>query len=182
MKSVRNWQIGRVSSSIRTTSDLTSRCILGKNWCNLAGISYLTRHIHPILHLQITTYSGPYRILNGKNFDSLEACKNLRAVHRSERLILLFKLLLSEHLNLPFNDDVEDAKLDAQKGLIFVYEMSIPLSLYHDIIGFIIVVKQSLNPYQTRDWDWDWIGFWPIKAKFIAEILNLRLVFCLLIG
>jgi len=23
-----------------------------------------------------------------------------------------------------------------------------------------------LSPYQTRDWDWDWIGFWPIKAKF----------------
>jgi len=46
----------------QTTPDLTSRCILGKNWYNLAGMSYLTRHIHPILHFQITTYSGPYRI------------------------------------------------------------------------------------------------------------------------
>jgi len=51
-----------VWSSIRTTSDLTSRCISGKNWCNLTGMSYLTHHIYPILHLQMTTYSGLYRI------------------------------------------------------------------------------------------------------------------------
>jgi len=57
-----NWQIRRVLFSIRTTPDFTSRCIPGKNWYNLAGMSYLIRHIHPILHLQITTYFGLYRI------------------------------------------------------------------------------------------------------------------------
>jgi len=27
-------------------------------------------------------------------------------------------------------------------------------------------LPELLSPYQTRDWDWDWIGFWPIKSKF----------------
>jgi len=65
IKGSNRWKAGIGKSegcSIRTTLDLTSRCIPGKNWYNLARMSYLTRHIHTILHLQITTYSGPYRI------------------------------------------------------------------------------------------------------------------------
>jgi len=50
----------RLPSGQRQTSHLVA---YPKNWRNLAGMSYLTFHIHPILHLQIITYFGQnYRI------------------------------------------------------------------------------------------------------------------------
>ena len=47
----------------------------GKNRYSLAGKFWITRRIHQTLHLQISIYFSLYKILNGKNFNSLEDCK-----------------------------------------------------------------------------------------------------------
>jgi len=89
MKSVRNWQIGRVSSSIRTTPDLMSHCTRQKlvqlGWDVLPHPPYSPDLAPSDYHL----FRSLQNSLNEKNFDSLEAYKNHLAHHRLERCQVL---------------------------------------------------------------------------------------------
>jgi len=75
MKSVRNWQIGRVSSSIRTPKPLVAYPAKnGATWLGCPTSPYSPDLASSDYHLFWSLQNS----LNGKNFDSLEACKNLK--------------------------------------------------------------------------------------------------------
>lgn len=63
LKSARNWLIGSLSSSTRTTPDLTSICRADRNWHTLVGMSYYPRPNHLTSLLPITTDFDHYKSL-----------------------------------------------------------------------------------------------------------------------
>jgi len=89
MKSVWNWQIGRVSSSIARShvSLHTRQKLMQLGWDVLSSLAIPSPDLAPSdYHL----FRFLQNSLNGKNLDSLEVCKNyLEQLHRSERCQVL---------------------------------------------------------------------------------------------